>query len=307
MRIICGTDLSPNAAPALEAAAALARRTHDVVELVCATGSTLHLAAIPDTAQGIESPQSLRSRQLATDAARWRQAGVAVEAVLDDEPPAEALVQRAARDDTRLVVLGAVGHGLLSRLLIGSVAERVAMASPVPVLVVREGDAWRAWGAHERPLRVVVAFDRGASARGALAWSAWLATLGDVQLTVCRVVHPAFENARDKAAGPGAGLDLTPATRAALADELRRDTDPLVPADTARHLEANLGRVDHAVSQYARSIDADLLVVGSHQRTGWERLWEGSVSRGVLHHAPMSVVVVPRAGKDGTTGGREDE
>jgi nucleotide-binding universal stress UspA family protein len=293
MRIVCGTDFSPNSAHATEAAAALARRTGDVVELLCATGSALHLAAAPDTAHGIVGARTARAEQLAAEAARWRAAGVAVETALDEAAPAEALVRRAAEVGTRMAVIGAVGHGLLSRLLVGSVAERVAMASPVPVLVVREGEGWRAWGARERPLRIVVAFDQGASARGALAWSAWLASLGDVQLTVCWVVHPAFENERAGAAGPGTGLDLAPATHAALQEELRRETAGLVPGGTALHLEINLGRIDHAVAQYARTLDAHLLVVGSHQRQGWERLWEGSVSRGVLHHAPMSVAVVP--------------
>jgi len=293
MRLVCGTDFSGNAAHAVEAAAALARRTGDVVELVCATGSALHLAAAPDTARGIVGARTARAEQLAAEAAGWRAVGVAVETVLDEAAPAEALVRRAALADTRMAVIGAVGHGLLSRLLVGSVAERVAMASPVPVLVVREGAGWRAWGARERPLRIVVAFDQGASARGALAWSAWLSSLGDVQLTVCWVVHPAFENEEAGATGPGAGLELTADTRAALQAELQRDTAGLVPAGTALQLEANLGRIDHALAQVARGIDADLLVVGSHQRQGWERLWEGSVSRGVLHHAPMNVAVVP--------------
>lgn len=295
MRIVCGTDFSPNAAHAAEAAVALARRTGDAVDLVCATGSALHLAALPDTSHGIVDPRALRTGQLASEVARWRDAGVALDAVLDPEPPAEALVRRGTRDDTRLVVIGAVGHALLSRLLVGSIAERVAMASPAPVLVVREGTAWRGWGARERPLRAVVAFDQGASARGALAFAAWLASLGDVQLTICWVVHPGFENERAGATGPGSGLELTPATQAALHAELERDTAGRVPAGTALHLEANMGRIDHALAQVARTVQADLLIVGSHQRQGWERLWEGSVSRGVLHHAPVDVAVVPLA------------
>ena len=35
--------------------------------------------------------------------------------------------------------------------------------------------------------------------------------------------------------------------------------------------------------------------IGSHQYHGFERLWNVSVSRGLLHHAPMNVVVVPTA------------
>jgi nucleotide-binding universal stress UspA family protein len=43
-----------------------------------------------------------------------------------------------------------------------------------------------------------------------------------------------------------------------------------------------------------RHRQAALLVVGTHQRAGIARLWQGSVSRGVLHAAAMSVACVPR-------------
>ena len=70
------------------------------------------------------------------------------------------------------------------------------------------------------------------------------------------------------------------------------------------HLEPNLGRVDSALIQFARERAHDLLVVGSHQRQGFQRLWQTSVSRGVLHHAPMGVAVVPHSQQTGD-GGRE--
>jgi len=42
----------------------------------------------------------------------------------------------------------------------------------------------------------------------------------------------------------------------------------------------------------ARSINADLLVVGSHGRTGLAKLVLGSVAAHVVTHAPCSVLVV---------------
>ena len=56
-------------------------------------------------------------------------------AVLNGSPAAEIL--RYADDhDIDLIVLGAHGHGLLDRLLIGSVAERVSRHAPCAVLLV---------------------------------------------------------------------------------------------------------------------------------------------------------------------------
>lgn len=61
------------------------------------------------------------------------------------------------------------------------------------------------------------------------------------------------------------------------------------------------GRPDPQLIEIARTEHTDLLVVGTNQRHGLERFWLGSVSRGVLHHAPMSVACVPATGADDST------
>ena len=56
-------------------------------------------------------------------------------AVLSGAPAAE-LVRYAEEQANDLIVLGAHGHGIVDRLLIGSVAERVARHAPCAVLMV---------------------------------------------------------------------------------------------------------------------------------------------------------------------------
>ena len=51
------------------------------------------------------------------------------------------------------------------------------------------------------------------------------------------------------------------------------------------------GAPDQQIIERAKEWDADLIVVGSHGRGFWGRLI-GSVSNGVVHHAPCSVMVV---------------
>ena len=51
------------------------------------------------------------------------------------------------------------------------------------------------------------------------------------------------------------------------------------------------GFADERIIAEAKSWKADLIVVGSHGRGFWGRLL-GSVSTGVVHHAPCSVLVV---------------
>jgi len=56
-----------------------------------------------------------------------------------------------------------------------------------------------------------------------------------------------------------------------------------------------LGEPASALVQAARDEGADLLVMGSHGRTGLTKLLLGSVSAHAVGHAPCSVLVVKRA------------
>ena len=61
----------------------------------------------------------------------------------------------------------------------------------------------------------------------------------------------------------------------------------------AVHVGSACGRVEIPLVDLARSVQADPLVLGTHQRHGAERWLHRSVSRGILRHAPMSVACVP--------------
>jgi nucleotide-binding universal stress UspA family protein len=71
-----------------------------------------------------------------------------------------------------------------------------------------------------------------------------------------------------------------------------------VPRKIVAHLRA--GVPSRSILQTAVDLDADLVVVGTHQRQGMEKLWLGSVAEQVLRHAHCPVLVaVPKdyAGK----------
>ena len=63
------------------------------------------------------------------------QLGVNVTTVVAEGSPTRKIVEMAA--DMDLVVLGTLGRSALSKLFMGSVAERVTRYAPCPVLVVR--------------------------------------------------------------------------------------------------------------------------------------------------------------------------
>ena len=52
-------------------------------------------------------------------------------------------------------------------------------------------------------------------------------------------------------------------------------------------------REDAKLIDIAVNEGADVMLVGTNQRTGLNRFWLGSVSRAVFRHAPMNVICVP--------------
>jgi nucleotide-binding universal stress UspA family protein len=60
-------------------------------------------------------------------------------------------------------------------------------------------------------------------------------------------------------------------------------------------VEPGWGNPEGYLFQMASQKHVDLIVVGTHQRHGLGRVLLGSVSRAVLHHATVPVVVVPPA------------
>lgn len=83
----------------------------------------------------------------------------------------------------------------------------------------------------------------------------------------------------------------------ARAEEKLRDSFP----DAARVLttEVLCGSPQRAIIEEAEKWGADLIVTGSHGYGFWERMFLGSVSNAIVHHAPCSVLVVrkPKSGK----------
>ena len=54
------------------------------------------------------------------------------------------------------------------------------------------------------------------------------------------------------------------------------------------------GNPGEAVADYAKKYDADLLIIGSHQKGWWETLTSGAASPELVRDAPCAVYVVTK-------------
>ncbi len=285
--IVCGTDFSANAQGAANAAAALAR----------IGGKTLTLFHVSDEDEPTEAHAAAR-RQLHDESVRLADTGVSVngELLLGEWAGRTMVEEVALRPDVELLVVSPVSKTAIDRWTLGSVSEAVAESAPVPTLVVRQPDIFVDWAAGHRLLKVLVAADFSDSAREALRWAAGLRSLGSCQLTAAYVNWPPAERERLGVGGP---LDLT-ANSPEIQQVLERDFREMVGAETGGEtgiiVQPGWGRVDAHLVGLAVETGADLLVVGTHHRMGLERWTRGSVSRGILRHAPMNVACVPVQG-----------
>ena len=293
MRIVCGTDFSIHAGKAADVAAALAGRTKTTLRLLHGVeqGSAEFLPQAT-----VEDLRERLRRRMVTEGDRLRATGVGVTESVALGRPHELLASAARSSMADLVVVSTLGQVSPGQWLGGSVAEKTAQLSPVPTLVVRDHEALLSWARGERTLRLSVGYDFSPSADAALRWVAALRRVGHCRITVTYVFWPPKETWRF-----GVGDDAPPtgnnlAVRTLLERDLKERCARALGKGRRRVLViADWGPADERLIQLAKSEAADLIVVGTNQRRGLSRFWLGSVSRGVLHHAPTNVVCVPAA------------
>jgi nucleotide-binding universal stress UspA family protein len=229
-------------------------------------------------------------KAIADSTARLIRDGLSVTGEVRRGRPADVIVDLATTSAADLIVVGSRGHGAIESMLLGSVSSEVIDRAQAPVLVAR-GTGIK---------RIVLAWDGSGSAQSAVdlvkGWPIFKRSAVRV-VTVSTFDIPWFTGFPDARSAQLMPVYIEAAEAArnqsqALASAVAAD---LCVADLSAEFETRAGDAATELISVAGDWNADLIVMGSHGRTGLQRLLLGSVARNVLHHASCSVLVTGRS------------
>ncbi len=136
--------------------------------------------------------------------------------------------------------------------------------------------------------RIVCAVDFSEASRGALEHAAELARRFHAELLLVHVWKGLLARGDE-----GVALPPTPQEKAELGrklEEWERDAEQIGGREVRSVLTT--GSPGTEVAKIASEERADLVVTGTHGRTGFERAVLGSVAEEILRHSPCAVLVV---------------
>jgi nucleotide-binding universal stress UspA family protein len=196
--------------------------------------------------------------------------GVRVQCLMPEgQLPHAAIVAEAERVHPDLIIMGRCGKTALARILMGNVTARVIGHSPVNVLVVPRGGAIGFQ-------RILVASD--GSPYSEAAWELALSMAMQAESRLFAVAVAPEEGDIIEATALIHKM-LTAANRAGM------PLKGISPQGVAP---------DAGIIQQAIKNEVDLIIMGSHGRTGLTKLLMGSVAERVIGQAPCPVLVVKK-------------
>ena len=296
--IVAATDLSANAAPALEWAQEIAvdhqARLHIVNASKLAGWSTDYLEI------DARIPPQIRSatRDKLEDLAKTlRQRGIQVSCEVCLGEPCDIILATAEARQADLIVVGTRGQRGLDYLLLGSTAQRVVQRAPSPVLTVHPQDA-----ENQRPIRkVLVATDFSVEAESALTAALDLFSVSptDIEIILLHAYLVPYDLVgTEGVVSAAAGLEQWQTAQADVEQRLDSWAEPLRALGMSVQILGFEGYPPEIIIDKAQDNGVDLIVMGTHGRTGLRHVLLGSTAERVIHRASCPVLTVRRSHRD---------
>jgi nucleotide-binding universal stress UspA family protein len=188
------------------------------------------------------------------------------------------------------------GRTGLTRVLLGSVAERVVQHSPCPVFVVRQSKRRKKTASSASINKILVPVDFSAASRAALKYAITFADRLHARLILFHASDVGYAYTPDGYAIydiPQLQESALEAARKQMGKLTRTTKFGAVKFETAVRIGPPAWKICDAAEEHG----ADLIITGTHGRTGLQRVLMGSTAEQVVRHAPCSVLVAPTHAK----------
>ncbi len=223
-------------------------------------------------------------------ASQWRQRGYRVSSEIAVGEAATSLVQIADELHADLIAMCTHGHTGIKRAVLGSVADRVAQSTTLPLFLVQPNTQPLA-DLHIRT--ILVPLDGSPLAEKVLPLAKKVALAKGASLLLLRVIPPAavherelyFADATTKARSEQATSNLAQHYLERLQLRLRHEGVPT-------SIKVLLGSSAQTILEVAAGESIDLITICTHGRSGVNRWVYGSVAGQVLHGARCPLLLV---------------
>jgi nucleotide-binding universal stress UspA family protein len=288
-QILVPTDFSENAQHALDYAIDLAKQSSAKVHLLHTPVIPTYLLMDLSYSPGPEAiTRILNDAQdsLDAEAKRVEEAGVEHFSAIREGTVHEMIRDYAREHEIDLVVVGTHGRSGVSKLMYGSVTERVVKTVHTPIIVVPPGRG-------QPPKSIVICYDFSGPAKRAAEIAAAIHGVVKGPLHIVHSYLDVWGEYTDRGAVVGdAAEKRREALRLGLHDMLMNDAKELFPSD-AEATEVHLVTGDPADSilTVTKDVGATLICAGTTGKSGIERLLIGSVARRLLHESTVPVLL----------------
>jgi nucleotide-binding universal stress UspA family protein len=271
-KVLLTTDCSPFSSGAEREAINLAKRFNSELYILSVIETNPEFTAL---APGILEKIEEKTRNLLNEIRqRAEKEGIRSEIVIrESDMPHKLIIDEAQKRRCEIIIMGRRGRTGITRLLMGSVTARTVGHSPVNVLIVPRA-------ARIEFKNIVIATDASRFSEAAQKEAIQLAHDTGANLYAIAVTRP------------DATLERIKESEDAL---MRINSDSQkegIKVETELVKNRPHERICEAILEYAKRHHADLIVLGSHGRTGLTRLLMGSVAERVIGHAECAVLVV---------------
>ena len=234
--------------------------------LAASMGSGLTLMAVATDCEPGGTRELFDYLEDVAAAEREQPSGPPVQTSMRIGDPTDAILMVERELDVDLIVMATHARGGLGRLLLGSVADQVARASRAPVVLLRPGQRSR-----EQLQTVLVPLDGTPEGALALSLAVPLARACHARIVLVHASPSSRQAAESHADG--------------IAARLRR-------VGVVAEGRGAVGQPGTAIVSTADDVDADLIVMSTHGRSGPVRAVLGSVAEDVVRRCQRPVLLV---------------